>query len=382
MKAILVDDERLALSHLELLLREIGGVEIVGQYQDPRQALEAALAHKPDVVFLDVEMPEISGIEVAEKLQSALPDVRIIFVTAYDEYAVKAFELHALDYILKPPRRERLTKTMQRLMGQRLAAPQLSVRIRSFQSLQIESGPPDAPQIVEVRWRTNKAQELFAYLLHHRGKAVRKDVLLDLLWPDVDWKKGFTQLYTTVYQIRKMLTAAGVDVAIKSYEEGYLLDLQQVRLDVDEWESGLRKAPPLTEANLPIHISLLEEYRGDYLADYDYLWAENERQRLRTIWTQHAMQIGDYFVSNRDYMNAIGLYHRIQRIHPYMENIYFSLMQLYEELGDRSSVERQYESLKTMLSTEYDAEPQPEINEWYQAWKEGQAQKLEEHRSN
>ncbi|MGN7382746.1 bacterial transcriptional activator domain-containing protein [Paenibacillus sp. SAFN-117] len=57
-------------------------------------------------------------------------------------------------------------------------------------------------------------------------------------------------------------------------------------------------------------------------------------------------------------------------------------MQLYEELGDRSSVERQYESLKTMLSTEYDAEPQPEINEWYQAWKEGQAQKLEEHRSN
>lgn len=60
------------------------------------------MAHKPDVVFLDVEMPEISGIEVAEKLQSALPDVRIIFVTAYDEYAVKAFELHALDYILKP----------------------------------------------------------------------------------------------------------------------------------------------------------------------------------------------------------------------------------------------------------------------------------------
>ncbi|GIP34175.1 response regulator [Paenibacillus sp. J2TS4] len=373
-KAILVDDERLALRHLEQLLLDFGEFEIIGKYQDPREALKAASISKPDIVFLDIEMPELNGIELAVRLQSQWPDINVVFITAYDEYAVKAFELNALDYALKPLQRDRLARTVQRLVSREnpRTSAGASVTVRCFQGLQINWGSLGAPRPVGLRWRTTKAQELFAYLLHHRGQAVSKDALLELLWPNIDGKKAMTQLYTTVYQTRKMLKTAGVNIIIHSHGESYVLDLGQAELDVDEWERGLREVPALSEATLSEHIRLLELYRGDYLADYDYLWAESERQRLRMLWSQQAMRVGEFLVANHDYLNAIALYHRIQMLHPYMESNYFTLMQLYDAVGDRSSVEREYERLETMLLQDYDVAPQEAILKWYRAWKADQ----------
>lgn len=115
MRVILVDDESIALDALSEILEGFAGIEIQGKYSSPKKFLEEVAAQKPDVVFLDIEMPVFDGFTVAEEMAHMVPDTRIVFVTAYNEYAIKAFEINAIDYVLKPISRERLSSTVNRL---------------------------------------------------------------------------------------------------------------------------------------------------------------------------------------------------------------------------------------------------------------------------
>ena len=112
-RAFIVDDEPLARDWLRTLLSEEPGVALVGEARDGREAISKIVETRPDLLFLDVQMPEVDGFEVLRALEpDALPVV--IFVTAYDTHAVRAFEVHALDYLLKPFERDRFRVAMER----------------------------------------------------------------------------------------------------------------------------------------------------------------------------------------------------------------------------------------------------------------------------
>lgn len=114
-RTVIIDDEAPARARIRQLLKTESGFEIVADCSNGRQAVELVEREKPDLAFLDVQMPGLTGLEVCETLAAAkvaLP--LVIFVTAYDEYAVKAFEFHALDYLLKPFDRERFQKALGR----------------------------------------------------------------------------------------------------------------------------------------------------------------------------------------------------------------------------------------------------------------------------
>jgi len=113
MKALLIDDERLARNELRRLLAAHQDIEIVGEAVDVEDALEKCAALKPDLLFLDVQMPGADGFALLERLEGPLP--AIIFTTAYDEFAVKAFEFNALDYLLKPVDPNRLVAALEKL---------------------------------------------------------------------------------------------------------------------------------------------------------------------------------------------------------------------------------------------------------------------------
>jgi len=112
-RTLIVDDEPLARERLRAWLEAEPGVTVAGECGDGRQALEAITKEKPDLVFLDVQMPELDGFGVIAALGNAIPPA-IIFVTAYDQFAVKAFEVHAVDYLLKPFDRERFRASLRR----------------------------------------------------------------------------------------------------------------------------------------------------------------------------------------------------------------------------------------------------------------------------
>jgi two-component system LytT family response regulator len=113
MKALLIDDERLARTELRRLLAGFPEIEIAGEAANAKQAREQLAALKPELLFLDVQMPGETGMQLLESLEPPIPHV--IFTTAYDEFAVKAFELNALDYLLKPVDPARLSAAIERL---------------------------------------------------------------------------------------------------------------------------------------------------------------------------------------------------------------------------------------------------------------------------
>jgi two-component system LytT family response regulator len=115
-RVLLVDDESLAREMLREMLQDDPAVTIVGESCNGLEALEAIRTHSPDLIFLDVQMPELGGFEMLEALGKEIP--RVIFVTAYDQYAVRAFEVHALDYLLKPFDQERFNISWQRARAQ------------------------------------------------------------------------------------------------------------------------------------------------------------------------------------------------------------------------------------------------------------------------
>ena len=109
-RALIIDDERKAREGLRMLLNHDREVEVEGECKDGLEAIELITAKKPDIIFLDIQMPEVSGFDVLNSISFQVPAV--IFTTAYDHYALKAFELHAIDYLLKPFTAERFYKSL------------------------------------------------------------------------------------------------------------------------------------------------------------------------------------------------------------------------------------------------------------------------------
>lgn len=144
LRVIIVDDENLARRGLKLRLDLYDNVEVVAECANGQEALTAIASVSPDLVFLDIEMPGMSGFDVIARLQSdTLP--MIVFVTAYDEYAVQAFRVHAVDYILKPIEDDRLSATLERAAQQREQTESLRVKqqlLTLVQSLQHTGSPP------------------------------------------------------------------------------------------------------------------------------------------------------------------------------------------------------------------------------------------------
>jgi two-component system, LytTR family, response regulator LytT len=121
LRAIVVDDEQLARDELCFLLQQLGGVEVVAQAGNGVEALRVIEAHQPDLVMLDVQMPGITGFEVARRVLEAGFDSQVVFVTAFDQYAIDAFEVNAVDYLLKPVEPERLSTAVDRVRKRVLA---------------------------------------------------------------------------------------------------------------------------------------------------------------------------------------------------------------------------------------------------------------------
>src|SRR6202140_800874 len=140
LRAVLVDDEQLARGELGFLLGQLGGIEVIGQAGDGVEALTTIGRLVPDIVFLDVQMPGLTGFEVARRMLDQQVPSHIIFVTAYDQHAIEAFEVNAVDYLLKPVDPVRLERAVER--AQR--------RVASARSLEQGSGGAINQQLEKI----------------------------------------------------------------------------------------------------------------------------------------------------------------------------------------------------------------------------------------
>lgn len=119
LRTLVVDDEPLAVERLQVICDRLDDLELVGTASDGRQALEQIDALAPDLVLLDMTMPEVDGLSVARRLAKQDNSPAVVFVTAHDNYAVEAFDLDAVDYVLKPVKPDRLERAIKRALARR-----------------------------------------------------------------------------------------------------------------------------------------------------------------------------------------------------------------------------------------------------------------------
>lgn len=377
MRVILVDDEILPIQRLKKLLIncEIQPIEIVGEFTNPLEVLENINELKPDIIFADIEMPVLNGLELAEKIQEIQPDVEVVFITGYDRYAIDAFNVHAIDYMLKPVRKERLHKTMTRLQSiysNKLITKNNSTLLQLFGGLKVVLADG---QVQAMKWRTAKAKEVFAYMVSNHEKTILRDALLEMFWEGVDVNKAVNHLYTTISTIRQTLKKYNLyDISISSplFDSGYQLQLGNVLVDVHEWRKQLKALPALSNATYEKHEEAVNAYKEHFLNDCDYIWAESEREHLKRLWLQHALELSEFYIKEQKFERAIAIEKKLQKLNIEEESHYFTLMKLYDAIGNKSAVEEQYVLLEKMLKEQLAIEPDVEIISWFQQWKNKQ----------
>ncbi|OMF40391.1 response regulator [Paenibacillus peoriae] len=373
MKAILIDDERSALTYLERLLEADGRLTVMGKYTSAQAGLDHLAAERADIVFIDIGMPEMNGLEAAEWIQQLDSQIHIVFVTAYSEYAIEAFELQALDYLLKPVHARRLSKTLDRIAAT-LADPrssslgvtaEQSPKVRCFQKLEILEDGQEAVGAKPFKWRTLKSQELFSFLLHHEGEWVSKEQLLDALWPEYHLDKAVVHLHTSVYQIRKALKERMQDTKLEYNLDRYRLNRNGWITDAELFERGISEWAASGSGGTPRIESLLALYRGNYLEEHDYPWAYAKREKLRSMYLACASELAREELRSGRTRQSVQRLLSLQQREPYSDDICGLLLTAYAQLGDYTAAQKHYESFVRILEDELGIEPQQVTHQLY-----------------
>lgn len=359
--ALLADDEEHALSLLELLLHQTGEVKVIGRCGNGIDAIAQIARLKPDVAFLDIEMPGMNGLEVAERLGSTTSDTQVVFVTAYDRYAVSAFENDALDYLLKPLEVDRLNRTVGRV--KRAVARRKSEALDSADAGKAAADKPPAELQVQLlgeiqvsvegrgrlKWRTSKEKELFAYLAVHYGSRIHRDVLLDELWPDEHYQKAKVYLHTCVSYLRRDFRQLGMEEAVIYEDEKYSLAPQLERSDYREFvdaAAGLLQPGGSNAEQLERTVNL---YSGRLFRSEDYQWADDEVRHTEAAIEAQLLRLTQLYEEQRDYGRMIAAGRRLLQHSPYNEEAYRILMKAYAGSGKHDEVYRVYEEMERRL---------------------------------
>ncbi|WP_341346143.1 response regulator [Paenibacillus sp. FSL H3-0469] len=361
---MVIDDEWPALDHMKELLLQCEGISSVLTYDNPREALAAASELKPDVLFLDIQMPELSGLAFAEKLLPFSPDTDIVFVTAYRNYAVEAFDLSAMDYLLKPVEPSRLLKTWNKLLSKRLAqapagaaetagAAGKTTAFRLLGDYELTS-----PQGL-VKWRTHKAQELFAYLWIHRQGSV--SVILNDVFPQWNYEKGKQYLHTTVYQIRTTLKKAALEdkIELTFGRENYRLESRGIESDIEKFQDAAALA--MQNGSLEDMQQAAALYTGDLLQSLDSLWVYSARDKYRRLYLKLLEQLTLGLVQAARPYEAEDYAVRLTELEPLEESYALRLIAIYYETAKPLRAQRKF----TQFSESYIAETGDALPDWF-----------------
>ena len=246
MKILLVDDEKLQLTRLEESVRSAVPSADILTYTNPVLALNENKNTKIDIAFLDIEMPKLNGIQLAKALKGINPIINIVFVTAFDRFALDAMKMHASGFVTKPVNQEKIFEEINGLRYPVELTPTKKLQIKCFGNFEVfHDGQP-------LKFAYSKSKELFAYLVDREGSAININELNAVLWEE----DHTSYLRNLISDIQKTLAKIGAsDVFIKRHNECYI-DTSKVDCDAYEYKNNNPEA--------------IRMYRGEYM--YQYSW--------------------------------------------------------------------------------------------------------------
>ena len=251
MKAICVDDEPLAVEYTLGQCELLPEIDEAKGFTDARAALDWVYAHPADIAILDINMPQMDGITLAEKIKKASPDTEILFLTAYKEYALDAYEVHPTGYLLKPVSQQRIATEVAYASGRKTISFSAHIQVVTFGYFDVfVDGNP-------IHFRLAKSKEILAFLVDKQGAGVTRAELFAAIWED--------RLYD-----RKMQKQ--LDVYIRSLRD----TLQEYDIsEMMEMKKGiLRIRPDTFHCDAYLFYSgdteMINAYRGEYMTSYSW----------------------------------------------------------------------------------------------------------------
>ncbi len=358
---IAVDDEIKALERFNRLLAKEPRVSALMPFTNPEEAIEYCMKNKPDIAFLDIDMPKIQGLRLAGMLREFNPFIDIVFVTAHDQYALDALHVHAYDYLLKPIAISDMTELFDQLDLRNKHKPGITpgkkLYVQCFGSFMCCTNQDKSSRI---RFRTSKTEELFALLIQYNGLAASKEQLINKLWPDTDPEKASNYFRVTCTYLRKALEKEGFADIILRDRDSYLLDIDRLDCDMHRFLSKV-KSGKLS----PVDYSALEEaadlYAASYFEDRIYEWAfkysiwlENEYKYIQKILT-------DEYIRQEQYDKACDSMRKLLLHDQFDEEIVIRLITTLLRLGDTTSAMITYNKYKENLWKELHLFPSEEL---------------------
>lgn len=251
MRFLVVDDEKIMMERLREVLQKVRPEAEILSFMWPDDALEAASRQTMDIAFLDIEMGGMTGLELAARLKKNNPDMHIIFVTGYQEYAVDAFAIHATGYLLKPVNEAALERELTFIYGKK--EKENRIRVQTFGGFDVfVDGKP-------VKFERSKSKELLAYLIDHRGTAVTTGEAYAALFEDAEntsSKKSYFR--TIVHGMKQALKKVGAEEILLISFNSFAVAPECMDCDYYRFLEGE-----------PIAVN---QYRNDYMPAYS--WAE------------------------------------------------------------------------------------------------------------
>lgn len=267
LKILALDDEPIALYEITKSIKEAVSDCEIKSFDEPEDALDEIMERGfiPDIAFLDIEMPRITGIEMAKRIRENCKNTKIVFVTGFSQYAIEAYNIHARGYLMKPPTAEKVKAEIENSF-ENINAPIKSykkIRIRCFGNFEVFAD--DVP----IKFSRSKTKELFAYLVDRRGSAITTNELLNILWEDIAVTVSLrSQLRNSIADLSGVLKSLGEEnILLKVNRNSYAINTEKVDCDYFKYLNN--------------DIEAVNSYIGEYMMQYS--WSEFTTGKLYNI---------------------------------------------------------------------------------------------------
>ncbi|TMV48652.1 response regulator [Paenibacillus mesophilus] len=371
MKVILVDDEPTMHLILRKMLVKLPEIQVAGAFTDTKSAA-SFLQENADIglAFVDISMPGESGMEFAGHLDALSSPVQVIFVTSHKEYALEAYELSVLDYLVKPISQERLQRAVNRaLANRRMLHPSplsTTADANSNRAVVTMLGDVSVSNAEgRIKWISRKCAELFAYLLLYRGKRIPRTRLVADIFGGMQQAGAESYLNTTVYQLRKSLEPLGLREAVRSENDGYALELKDPLIDYKEFEMQAEKLLPIHKEDIESAIRIERLYTGDLFGDKAYVWAIHETEHYAELYASFVKRLAEAMTSIGDTTSASKQLLKLKERNPLDESVIRQLLPIHEMTGDKKGLTALYTDYVRLLSRELGIRPSEELIRLY-----------------
>ncbi len=340
MRAVIVDDEALAIDELCAHLSQYN-IEIVNQYLDSEKALINIVLDKPDVVFMDIDMPGLTGIDLAYQIQNIKYDIIIIFVTAYPQYAVDAFRVHALDYILKPLKDSSFATTMDYVMKQyeliqlrRLNETKDKLLINCLGRLEVVNKNQET-----MKFSTQKCKELLSYILCNADGTITRDDLIRHVFPGENPDNGLNNYYVTLYRLRNSLAKFGFTEDVFVIKKNYEVYIRDGVCDLVDIKRFLKTFNEVRTDNVELAEKYIAAYYGDLFTDIDLTWTIKAREWLSKSMEKLMLLVLQYY-SNTNVSKGERILRKALEMNPESTRVLRAALEYYKKIDNRKESER------------------------------------------